>query len=123
MFTTLIQWLAWLWDTVKAIWQGMWNFVKAYWKWGVGVVYAVVAIQDTILKFVHEQLTVLFDAMSTLTAGEGNLSSHNLVGDIFEIGNTFFPLNETVALAEAWSLIVLAGLLYRLIKSWIPTLS
>jgi hypothetical protein len=125
MFTTLINWFIGLWNVVKVIWQGVWNFIRGGWTWMIGVIYGFILITQQLFDWVSTQVDFLVGLASQLFAGPGNTNFSNTgpVGTIFSLANTFFPLQEAFVLFEAYAILAMACITYRFIKSWIPTLS
>jgi hypothetical protein len=89
-----------VWDNVEALWSTIWSAVRA--------------LGDTLLgAFITAAQGMMPDVAATWSANSG------LVAQI----NHVFPLSETLALAS-----VLFGLWvlvfgYKLVKSWLPTVS
>jgi len=125
MFTTLINWFIGLWTAIKNIWQLVWNFIRQSWLWLVGVIVGFIAITDKMIDFVTDAITMAvegYDAMQMPTGANPEAVSGPL-GGVFTIANTFFPLSEMVTLVSAMAVLMLAVMLYRFVKSWIPTVS
>lgn len=121
MFNGLIAWLAWLWSTIKAIWQACWEFIKTGWTWIVATIVGFIAITHQVSTFVVNVIGQVFDLINGVVLPNHNLSSPS-VGTLMDFANYIFPLNEGLTLMSAYSLVLMSLTLYKLIKSWIPTL-
>jgi hypothetical protein len=88
--------------------------------WGVVVIaggLAYTVAQDTVAAF-NEALTAIgaIDPSASLGSTSG-------IGTFLAVTNTFLPLDEVFAYGGAYLVLVCAVGVYRIIKSWIPTLS
>lgn len=122
MFTKLLEWLSKTWDVLWGIVQTGWDWAKSGWFWVIGVVLGFIAITDKVTMFIWQQLQTISSMIVGFSTSNGNLSSNGNV-DALIVANTFFPVAELFTLLSALSLVMLAGLVYRFIKSWIPTVN
>ncbi|HEY2713737.1 MAG TPA: hypothetical protein VGI60_14580 [Chthoniobacterales bacterium] len=124
MFTGLINYLSAQWAALKWIWQAVWNFCVASWTWIVATIVGFIAIQQHVCDFVVSAVAQAADAVGVLSVTGLDPNSHvGTAGSWLTITNTFFPLSEALTLVSAWSVVMLAGMTYRFVKSWIPTVS
>lgn len=121
MFTSVLNFFAGLWDVAKSIAQGAWNVVLAGWTWAVGVVVMLFGLVSFVVERISSAVTELVGLFASLTVPDPNASQS--VGDWLAVGNTFFPLQEMFSMLVLLSATWITVMTYRLIKSWIPTLS
>lgn len=121
MFDSLKRWLFDIfdktWYIIAEVWRQVANFFRTTW----GVVLLVAGWVWTCLTYVVDSLGDVVNAvagivMPGLSAG-GNLTN------IFGICNYFLPLQEVFAYIVLYAALLAALTVYRVIKSWIPTLS
>lgn len=77
----------------------------------------------TIGHYIVLAMTDMVASIAAISTGSYTLAVPSGVSSVLAIGNTFTPLNEAFAYAAAYFTIMLVMLLYRNVKSWIPTLS
>lgn len=122
MFTSFFSWLAGpFWNAIKGVWQTTWNVFSAGWFWITATVVGFIAITDHVSKFLFDAVVLATSAGVGLVLDGQDQSGH--VNSLFSVVNLFFPLAEGFTLISAYSLLMLAAFLYRLIKSWIPTVA
>lgn len=122
MFTKLLNWFSNAWDVFLEVLQGSWDYIKQSWFWLVGVFYAFLLVTEQVVGFVWDSIVELFSLLSSLIIDDPN--TIGLVdSDTLVIINTFFPLSEFFVLITSLSVVLMTGIAYRFVKSWIPTVN
>jgi hypothetical protein len=122
MFTTLIDWLERLWEAVLAVFQTVWDWTKYGYVWLVGLVLAFVTVTQQVVVTVGQFVSDLATTLGSLTLSTSP-GSTGAFSDWLAVGNTIFPVQEGFTLMAALSVTWLACIVYRFIKSWIPTVN
>jgi hypothetical protein len=117
----LIPFLAMWFLGYKGIFQSLWNFATAAWTWLVGLVIAVVMAVVHVVQWIGDLILDLLGRITSMALPSGNAVQS--VGDWFQLANGFFPVTEGFVAIVFLSGIWLVCLVYRLIKSYIPTLA
>lgn len=122
MFTALLSWFAgartWLDWLLREIWRQVERIFTSVWGWGlitVGWIYTGAKwIGDSI-----GELAASIDAIQfpEISHGSGPMSEG------LAFANTILPLEELLGFVVAYITLRLGLTVYKLIKSWIPTLS
>jgi hypothetical protein len=120
MFTSLLQFFDALWKTGLGIFQTIWDWTKFAYVWIIGLVLAFLTIGGRVTDFVWSQVQVIFGIITGANMPNGNLVG-SATGNLLNIANIFFPVAEMFTLMTALTVTMLSMMLYRLIKSWIPT--
>lgn len=119
----------WLASLLNGIWQAFVEWFKGVikyasdavsWFWttvAVGVAGLFHALIVTFASIVHAAT----DKLTTVVLP--NLGLPPLASDVYNFANTFAPVTEALTLGSAYLALVGVLTAYRLIKSWIPTLS
>jgi hypothetical protein len=126
MFTSLLSFLGRIWEAQIAVLQTIWNWLKYGYAWLVAVVFGFLAITDTVVRFVWDQVTYLATTGYAFVGGAGQFMGDGIqsnFGSLLEVANVFFPVAEFFTLLSALSVVWVGGITYRFIKSWIPTVS
>ena len=123
MFQVLINWLAdgqnWLSWIIRECWRQIGSALKSYWAWiiiCVGWIY-------TGAKFVGDCLTELVSVVANINIPTISNPVPSGAYQALAFINTILPLTELVGFVVALILLRLGLTMYRLVKSWIPTLS
>lgn len=123
MFQTLLnflaevqQWFSWLFTEV---WRQFGVVLKSYWGWClifVGWGFTVVKFVDAALQEILARIdSINLPTVTSYVPGGATVS--------LQFINTFLPLSELLGYIVALMVLRLGLSVYRLIKSWIPTLS
>lgn len=123
MFDTIINWLAGLWETVWGVIQEIWRqtgeTIANAWTIGLLVIgwvwWAFDKIGGVIATLVGAVDAIAFPSLSS--AAPGTLSY------VLSVANSFFPVDALFAFLVGYVTLRLSLTVYKLIKSWIPTLS
>lgn len=110
--------------TIELVWQK----AKGLGLWLFGIVIAATGIAKAIYTFIILMLDRAFTSLGELAGAVGGIENDfsapvGLVLDALRFTNYFFPLEEMFAFAAALVALWVLGMLYRLVKSWIPSLS
>jgi hypothetical protein len=89
--------------------------------WLVALVIAVLAITRKVVEFTQNAFLDLL-LFAGVMAPKGNPQTNQDVLDFFATANAFIPLGEASTLITAYTVVLLSGFLYRLIKSWLPVI-
>ncbi len=122
MFSGLVAFFVSLWNGIKAIWQGTWNVIMQGWTWAVGLIVMIVGCVTQVVNAFCNVLENVATSVAGLTA-PNHTPDFSGVSEFLAVANHFFPVAEGFALLVVLSITWLVMLSYRLIKSWIPTLS
>jgi hypothetical protein len=126
MFTKLFAWFGGpFWSSIKAVWKIMWDAGYVTITWIVATITGVMVITEQVTTFMYNSLVQMAAAAGELSGAlnTGTGGTTGALGSTFSIINVFFPLGEAFTLFSALSLVALASMTYRLIKSWIPTVA
>ena len=126
MFNSIINALEALWDAFVYVLQTTWNYVQAGYVWMIGAVYAFILVSKEVGDFVGVLVVDISSATGALSVSPGNGVSGYItspVGQALATANTFFPVQEVFVLLSAYTVVLLNMMLYRFIKSWIPTVA
>jgi hypothetical protein len=122
MFSGLVAFFVSLWNGIKSIWQGTWNIIMQGWAWAVGLIVIIVGCVTKIVNAFCDLLESVATSIAGLTA-PNHTPDFSGVSEFLAVANHFFPVAEGFALLTLLSVTWLIMLSYRLVKSWIPTLS
>ncbi len=122
MFSGLVAFFVSLWNGIKAIWQGTWNIITRGWTWAVGLIVIIVGCVTQVVNAFCDLLENVATSVAGLTA-PNHTPDFSGVSEFLSVANHFFPVAEGFALLAVLSITWLVMLSYRLVKSWIPTLS
>jgi hypothetical protein len=100
----------------------MWNWLKSGYFWVIGILSALITIGASVGDWAYEQITFVSETIGALILGEKGQSGA-VLGQILELTNAVFPLQEAFVMLTAYSGILLTAMTYRFFKSWIPTVS
>src|SRR4051794_38664200 len=120
MFTIIISFLYRLWFFNRQLLQNIYNLALKGWTWLVALIVVIMGCWKKLIDSIYMLFQQLIDALAGLVMPEHSVTQS--VGDFFSVINHFFPLEEMFALMTLLSATWLIMLLYRTIKSWIPTL-
>jgi hypothetical protein len=110
-----------VWEAGKTIVKTCWDFCLTGWTFFVALILVVVTAVTTLITSVLDLLTTLLSKLAAITVPNSNVSQS--VGDWLSVANTFAPVQEGFGLLIVVSTLWVAMLIYRFIKSWIPTVS
>jgi len=122
MFTTLLRWLAIVWETFLGTAQTIWNWLRVGWMSLVAAVVALFGFVEWLVEFIGDAISGLTASLVGLTM-PSNIVTSGSTGDWLATINTFFPLNEAFAYLVFLSGLWVACLGYRFFKSWLPSVS
>ena len=127
MFTSLINWFESLWTAFVTLTQTIWNYCQKGYFWVVGVMVAFLAVTHQVTTFIYTAILGGLNAAAQMSDALHNTHTMSAVAQHaltwLQIANTFFPVEEGFTLITTYSLVLTICIIYRLIKSWIPTLS
>jgi len=121
MFNTLINALESFWGALVGVVQTAWNYVQSGYVWLVGVVVVALGLIDSVVQQVYSMLQTASDALASIVMPSGSLAS--APSSYLAMANTFFPLDAAIVMALALAALWAATMTYRVIKSWLPTVS
>lgn len=122
MFDPILEWLNNVWEAVLRLFQLTVDWLKYGYVWVVGIVWGFLVVTERVVLFVADMVVTLVNLLSSFAAPNGQISANGST-DLLAIANTFFPVEELFTLIAALSLVCLAGIIYRFVKSWIPGLA
>jgi len=122
MFDTLFNWFQSAWDWIVGLFQNIWDWCRPSFVWVMTTFVAVVSITNQVVQFVWDGLQKIVTLVSQL-AIQGQDQSANAAVDWLNRANTFFPIHEGLSLMTALTILWGVAITYRLVKSWLPTLS
>jgi hypothetical protein len=122
LFTKPLRFIDALWKTGLGIFQTFFDWLKFGYVWIVGLILAVLAIGGRVTEFMWAQLQVAFDLIVNVGVSKHDLAQ-TAAGNLLDIANIFFPVAEIFTLLTALSATMLSMMVYRLIKSWIPSVN
>lgn len=110
-----------IWDGGKSILKTTWDFMLRGWGWWVGLFWVFVSATVTLISSVKAGIDILIVKLGEIVLPVSNVVQS--VGDWLSIANTFAPITEGFVVLVGLSTLWLTMLLYRFIKSWIPTVA
>jgi hypothetical protein len=110
-----------IWNAWKALLKTMWDFALQGWTWIVGIIMVCITAISALVDSVMEICTTMAEKFTAVVAPNSDASQS--VGDWLTIANGFAPVQEAFGIIVALSALWVLMLTYRLIKSFIPTLS
>lgn len=122
----MIAIIEWLINIAKAI--GYWfqeifreaiKFTTTAW----GVIVLVVGLAYAAMLDTVGAINSVVVSIDGFTSNGPSLTAPSGIGGMLAIANTFTPLDEVFQYASAFLIVLLGVGIYRLIKSWIPTMS
>lgn len=123
MFDSLLNFLGGLWSSFTALVQEIWRqtgvTLGSVWT----IVLAVVGLVVWAWDKVGQTLIYLITTLDVLAFPETAAGAVGPLMSWMEVVNRFLPLEEMYAFLITWMTLTIALSTYRLIKSWIPTLS
>jgi|ERR1700736_2024391 hypothetical protein len=122
MFSGLVAFFVSLWNGIKSIWQGTWNIITRGWTWAVGLIVIIVGCVTQVVNAFCDLLESVATSVAGLTA-PNHTPDFSGVSEFLAVANHFFPVAEGFALLTLMSVTWLVMISYRLVKSWLPTLS
>ena len=120
MFDGLIAFFVGLWNGVKYLYDVAWKWIHNIWGWALLVTLSLFHLAKHTTEFIAFIVALLPGVANTLADWS---NPNNKYVALFGVASYVFPLDE---LFGAFTIIFVAyvtGTIYRLIKSWIPTLS
>ncbi len=121
MFDKLFDYLYFLVENIWTSFKGMTKALFGPIYWLVALVIAVLAITRKVVEFTQNAFLDLL-LFAGVMAPKGNPQTNQDVLDFFATANAFIPLGEASTLITAYTVVLLSGFLYRLIKSWLPVI-
>ncbi len=110
-----------VWAAFKRLIHAMWHFAMQGWTWLVGLVVILVTAVSSLVNSVLGLFQLLIEKLAAITAPQSTITQS--VGDWLTIANTIAPVQEAFGSAVLLSTLWAAMLVYRFIKSWVPTVS
>jgi hypothetical protein len=113
---------AWLGQFLSTVWSALLKYVVSFWSF-VGVLiylaYQGFVLLGNIMISVGQKLTDMFTGASSIA---GSAPCGGDIAQVLATANTFFPVDETFRLMAA----MLVGIwipigIYRMLKSWMPS--
>jgi len=121
MFDTLIAALESMWDALIDTINGIWEYLKTGYTWVLGLLVGLTVWVKAIMDVVYDLLAQLVEAIGNLVVPDGHISG--APSSLLEVANTFSPIVEGFVILMALAALWAAAIVYRTIKSWLPTLS
>ncbi|HEY3899619.1 MAG TPA: hypothetical protein VGM54_13445 [Chthoniobacter sp.] len=121
MFDTIIESLEALWGALIDAVQAAWDYAQTGYAWIVGLIVVFVGLLDTLVQDVYSMLQSAVDALAAIVAPSGSVTVPP--SQYLSMVNTFFPLDMAITIAVSLVALWAACTSYRLIKSWLPTVS
>jgi len=116
----LMQFLARLWQGWKDVLGTLWDFALKGYTWLVGLFWIAVCAIVGLVDSVKVMIDGLIESLATLVMPDPHATQ--AVTHYLEVANTFFPVEEGFAILLGLCTVWGVALLYRFVKSWIPTL-
>jgi hypothetical protein len=110
-----------IWEGFKTVLKTCWDFGIKGWSWLVGLIWMVIMAASTFIGAVTDMITTMISKITSWVLPSGNVVQN--VSDWLSIGNTFAPVTEGFVVITALSVLWASCLVYRFIKSWIPTVA
>jgi hypothetical protein len=121
-FEGLIAFIGAVWSALKAIIQGTWDIIQRGWTWAVGLIVIIVGCVTQVVNAFSELLENVASSVAGLTA-PNHAPDFSALSEFLAVANHFFPVAEMFGLLTVLSITWLIMISYRLVKSWLPTLS
>jgi hypothetical protein len=118
---TLFNLLRTIWEGFKSVLKICWDFGVKGWTWIVGIIWMFVMGVSTFITAITDMVTTLISKLAGLVLPSSNVVQN--VSDWLSVGNTFAPVVEGFVVLTALSVLWASCLVYRFIKSWIPTVA
>lgn len=122
----MFDWLLSFWqgfkDFIAWIWTATWDTVVKWFSSVWGVVLSFCSFMAWLWDELNAIVNQLVSLVQTFAFPSVDVNSAGLTYYL-NIANTFFPLQELFVFIVSWLTLVGVLTVYRLIKSWIPTLS
>ena len=104
------------------------QWINSAWLWVLGLFAYILAPIEWFLDFVINALNYLTAKLNDLTAKVESMwdkfhESYDKISHILAISNAIFPINHLLVCLGVLISVWLIAMIYRLIKSWIPTVS
>lgn len=123
MFDGILNWLASFWAQLTAVIKEAWRQTGVTLVNGWTIMLAVIGWVGWAWDKIGEILTYLISVVDQIVFPDVAVPSAGPLMHWMEVANTFLPLEETFAFTVGFLTLLIALGVYRLIKSWIPTLS
>jgi hypothetical protein len=123
MFTVVLSWLRGAFNVIVFCFQSAWTIIRSFTAWVIATVIGLIAITDTVIKFVLQILDAMGYGVGYLLTGQNTGIIAGWINEMLGTINLFFPLTEAFTLLSAYSIILFSAWTYRAIKSWIPTVA
>jgi hypothetical protein len=124
MFDRVINYLHMLWGALKGILQGTWNIIRDRWAFLVGLFMALAAITESVVGFVCDTFVYALEAIGILSNSmPGDKGIPPGIIDALNFANVIFPLQESFTMTTILMVVMQVSMVYRLIKSYLPSAS
>lgn len=123
MFDRIISWLAGAWSWLGWLKDEIWRQVRGGLLSVWGFVLIAVGWLWSAVDFISSSVAAVLAKVDALVFPSVSVGMPGSLSYAASVANTFFPLQEAITMAVAFMALVLGLTVYRLIKSWIPTLS
>ena len=121
MFAPIISTIVNLFDAAIVVGQTLWDWLKTGYAWIIALIVVLLAIIQAIVDRAYEVLSTLVTSIANIIVPDGHVTTASQ--NILDTANTFFPVSEGFIMLIAFCALWAAAITYRLIKSWLPTLS
>jgi len=113
--------MGFLWNSAYNVWTTVGAWVGIVWS----VLAVVVGYYLDVLSWLEDKVTAVGDGISaTLSAWGTGFASFGAFGaSAFGMANSFFPVAEFLSMMGVYVALWVGLLIYRVVKSWIPTVS
>jgi hypothetical protein len=118
---TLFVLLRTIWEGFKTVLKTTWDFGVKGWSWIIGIIWMFVMGVSTFVGAVTDMVTTMISKITSWVLPSTSVVQN--VSDWLSIANTFAPITEGFVVLSALSVLWASGLVYRFLKSWVPTLS
>lgn len=125
MFKILGELISWGFNSVIAGFNLLIAIIKRFWAIIIPAITTLILFIKGFVMLVSEIMVRLINIMDSMVfnaKGDFTNVSADII-HILSIGNTFFPLEEMFVMLITLSILWLSMIMYRFIKSWIPTVN
>jgi len=107
---------------IQSLWDSFVTIVKSFW----GAVLLLFSCIHLIASAAISAINGLISLLGALASGDKKTeieAAYNTVKPALDVVNTFMPLNEAIAMTVLYGSLWIGFATYRLVKSWIPSVS
>jgi len=104
----------------REAWRQMGVIGGSLWSWATllcsGIIWAADLVTTGIIKLADFADALIMQSFPSIPSGAS-------LSNLYAVGNTIFPLTEAAGMLVLYVVVIGLCTAYRLVKSWIPTLS